>query len=180
MIIEPLTAAAIGHVVYNMRDRDREEIAALGWAASVDLVKRVMLTRYGFVACTDDGTPVAVAAGDEHVPGLIGLTFFATARLPEIGLALSRHIKRTVIPGYFESGMVRRAEARSLEGYDWAARWMRSLGFRDLCVLRRFGKDGEDFILWELIDDDVRQSRSPEASAPSAAPDDRQRGRAHG
>ena len=174
MILEPLRPWAIAQVAYNMRARDREELEALGLALpSSRLAERLAIARYGFVACGEDGTPIAACAGEEHLPGLVGWSFFATARLPEIGLALTRHIRRTFIPTLSEAG-VRRAEARSLKGYDWAARWMRSLGFRDLCVLRRFGAEGQDFILWELTDDDVRKSRSSEAPAASAAPDHRQ------
>ena len=197
MILEPLRPGLIAQVAYNMRARDREELAALGMVVlhgaesflggadttsftttTTQLAERLARARYGFVACADDGSPVAVCAGEENLPGLVGWNFFATARLPEIGLALTRHIRRSFIPILREAG-VRRAEARSLKGYDWAARWMRSLGFRDLCVLKRFGAGGQDFILWELIDDDVwKLSISSSSSATAAAAGHRQRGRA--
>ena len=183
----PLQPGLIALVAYNMRARDRDEMAALGLGLdSTRLAERLALARYGFVACADDSTPIAACAGEEHLPGLVGWSFFATAHLPEIGLALTRHLRRITIPTLCEAG-VRRAEARSLKGYDWAARWMASLGFRDLCVLKRFGAGGQDFILWELTDDDVRKSLlQPEATqaaragaAPTAA-DHRQRGGANG
>ena len=164
MILEPLQPGLIAQVAYNTRSRDRDEIAALGVKLCERRVARLALADFGFVACADDGAPVAVCAGEEHIPGLIGWTFFATARLPEIGLSLTRHIKREFIPSLCKAG-ARRAEARSLVGYEWAARWMASLGFRDLCVLKRFGVDGQDFILWELLDTDVRKSLlQPEAA----------------
>ena len=167
----PLQPGPIAQVAYNMRARDRDEMAALGLGLdSSRLAERLALARYGLVACADDGTPIAACAGEEHLPGLVGWSFFATARLPEIGLALTRHLRRITIPTLCEAG-VRRAEARSLKGYDWAARWMASLGFRDLCVLKRFGAGGQDFILWELTDDDVRKSfLQPEAARAGAAP----------
>ncbi len=153
-----------------------EEAGCNSTTTTSQLAERLALARYGFVACAGDGTPIAVCAGNEHLPGLVGWSFFATARLNEIGLALTRYLRCTFIPTLCEAG-VRRAEARSLKGYDWAARWMRSLGFRDLCVLKRFGAGGQDFILWELTDNDVLRRPEPtRAAAPSAAPDDRQRG----
>ena len=166
MILEPLRPGLIAQVAYNMRARDREEFAALGlvfswmperifcdaplshsgaqsisghsWSgeeagrystephglSTSQLAERLALARYGFVACANDATPIAVCAGEEHLPGLVGWSFFATARLNEIGLALTRHLRRS----------------------------------RDLCVLKRFGAGGQDFILWELTDDDVRKS----------------------
>ncbi len=175
MILAPLRPGPIAHVAYNMRARDREEYDALRLGLrSSHLAERLALARYGFVACADDGTPIAACAGEEHLPGLVGWSFFATARLPEIGLALTRHLRRTYIPTLCEAG-VRRAEARSLKGYDWAARWMAGLGFRDLCILKRFGAEGQDFILWEMTDDDVRRSRSSTPTAPAtSASSDRQ------
>ena len=158
MILQPLQPPLIAQAAYNMRERDRAEMLALGIRpSSPHLTERLARARFGFVACAEDGAPIAVCAGDEHLPGLVGWSFFATARLPEIGLPLTRHIKRVFIPEMLEAG-VRRAEARSMAGYQWAADWMRLLGFRDACALRRFGIAGEDFILWELVDTDVRES----------------------
>lgn len=158
MILEPLLPALIAQVAYNMRTRDKHELAALGLnVESGTLARLLSKSRFGFVACDDHFQPIAVCAGDFQLPGLVGWWFFATARLPEIGLPLTRHIKRDFIPEMLDAG-VRRAEARSMAGYEWAADWMRLLGFRDALLMRRYGCQGQDFILWELTDQDVRKS----------------------
>ena len=40
-------------------------------------------------------------------------------------------------------------------GHDVAARWLRYMGAAEECVLPRYGKDGEDFILFSWTDKSI-------------------------
>jgi RimJ/RimL family protein N-acetyltransferase len=68
-----------------------------------------------------------------------------------VSFALTRWVKRFMIPALKEAGM-HRAEARSLATHTTAHAWMQSLGAKQESVLRQYGRDKQDFILfgWEF------------------------------
>ena len=74
---------------------------------------------------------------------------FATDRLPEIGLPLTRFIKGFMVPSIFSKDVgCLRAECRSMVGHDQAQKWLEAVGFRKEAKLRACGKNGEDFYLY--------------------------------
>jgi hypothetical protein len=75
----------------------------------------------------------------------------ATPRFPAIGKRLTRWSRRVMIPSIVEAGC-HRAEARSLHSHDQAHAWMQSLGAKRESVLRRYGREKQDFHLfvWEF------------------------------
>lgn len=151
MRLEPLSERAVGHIAYNLRQADRDELAAMmDRFDSARIARASVRAPYGFVACSDDGIPVACMGAAPWWPGVYQVGMFATAAWPSVALAVTRHVKQSWIPGIRQAG-VRRAHAFSLASHVEAHRWIELLGGVLEGRLERFGSGGEDFMLyrWE-------------------------------
>lgn len=151
MILAPLSEQAVAHVAYNLRAADREELGAtMSQFDSARIAVASMRATTGFVACLGDGMPAAVVGASLLWPGVAQVGMFATPRWREIAARLSRHVKHEWIPGLRAAG-VRRAHAYSLASHHVAHRWIRWLGGEQEALLRGWGRDGQDFLLfrWE-------------------------------
>lgn len=151
MRLEPLSEGAVGHIAYNLRQTDRDELGAMmSRFDSAVIARAAVKAPYGFVACADDGVPVACVGAAPWWPGVYQVGMFATAAWPSVALAVTRHVKREWIPGIRKAG-VRRAHAFSLASHREGQRWIELLGGVLEGRLARFGVNGEDFMLyrWE-------------------------------
>ena len=148
MIALPLTADAVGHVLFNLRDADRRELDATLWRFdSAMLAEAACLARIGFVAHADDLTPVAVVGAHEEWPGVWRVGAFATPRWPEVGRQVTRFVSRLFHVKLAELG-AHRLHAYSIADHEIAHRWMLRLGARCEATLQGYGKGGEDFKLF--------------------------------
>lgn len=151
MILRPLSEQAVAHIAYNLRQADRNELGAMMDSFDSGRIARAAVrAQHGFVACADDGLPVACMGASLWWPGVYQVGMFATAAWQEIALPLTRHVKQCWIPGIRAAG-VRRAHAFSLASHVEAHRWIELLGGVLEGRLERFGAGGEDFMLyrWE-------------------------------
>lgn len=145
MILLPLTVEAVGHVLFNLREADRRELAATLWRFDSQLLaEATACCRLGFVACADDLTPVAAFGAHETWPGVWQVGMFATPRWPEVAMAATRAIRR-VFHGKMAEVGAHRAHAFSIADHEEAHRWMLRLGARCEATLGGWGKGGEDF-----------------------------------
>lgn len=183
MIIQPLFPDSISHVIYNLRADDRTEFNAMGFDIVPVRYYVGLLTDApaGFVAHDDHGEPIAVCTAHSSPTTTRGITFWSTARFAEIAYPLSAYIKGKFIPSVVAQGAMR-AEVRSLKGLRDTGEWLRWLGFRDVVELPKYGINGETFILWEMLDDDVWQpsrcgvgQQAAAPAAPASGSIDRQR-----
>lgn len=148
MKLLPLARGPVEHIAYNLRQADREELAATCWRLDSALLARTAdACRLGFVAAADDGTPVAAFGATEAWPGVWQVGMFATARWPEVALAATRHARRVLMPAVRDTG-AHRAHAFSLATHTEAHRWLEWLGASRETTLRGWGRGGEDFILF--------------------------------
>ena len=148
MRLLPLIEPAVASVAYNLRQADREELAAtMARFDSSAIAAAAVRVLFGFVAATDDGVPVAAVGANEVWPGVYQVGMFATARWPEVALGTTRHVKRWLMPAIREAG-VHRAHAFSLATHQEAHRWLFWLGARVEARLAGWGKGGEDFLLF--------------------------------
>lgn len=144
-------------VALAMRARDYDEFSALSFTDSREALAEVLAGRYAdrddtFCAYAGDD-PVAVGAMVQSRPGVVTLMFFATDRLNEIGLALTKFITQRLFPAYRASG-THRIECVSLEGYDEVHRWIEVLGLRrEAGPFHGFGKGGEAFVQFAWVAD---------------------------
>jgi hypothetical protein len=104
------------------------------------------------VAKARDGEAVAVGRLVESRPNVVTLAFFATHRLPEIGLPLTRVIKR-LLAEVVAAG-VHRLECISSAEHTEAHRWLALFGLEpEGAAMRGFGKEGEAFISFAWVRD---------------------------
>ena len=144
-------------VAQAMRARDYDEFSALSFAADRAAMAEALADRF---AGKDDtfcayagGQPVAVGAMVMGRPGVVTLMFFATDRLPEIGLALTKFITQRLFPVYRAKG-IHRIECVSLEGYEEVHRWIEVLGLRrEAGPFKGFGRNGEAFVQFAWVAD---------------------------
>lgn len=157
MRIDAPSRAEIRSVALAMRVRDYDEFCALAFADSREALAEVLAHRYGerddtFCAFTGDD-PIAVGAMVQSRPNVVTLMFFATDRLPEIGLALTKFITQRLFPAYRKKG-VHRIECVSLAGYEEVHRWIETLGLRqEAGPFQGFGKNGEAFVQFAWVAD---------------------------
>ena len=150
MRLAPLQLGPVSYVVQLMRAADREEIFALRNDDSPDNLAAEVFLRWGtlgWVAWHDE-FPVAVFGATQLWPRCWMAWMFATDNFPLVGFEVTRFIRRSMIPGLVERGALR-CEARSIIGHTEAHRWLReSLGAIEEARLRRYGRNGEDFLVF--------------------------------
>lgn len=142
----------VSFVAAHMREADRREIwcqwpdrdaATLAWA----------MTRSSPAHCWaafERGSPVAAFGLAEQHPGLWQAWAFGTDRLRRAVPAITRHGFEVIRPDLIARS-ANRVEARSIVGHDIAHRWLESLGARRQCLLQRWGRNGEDFVLYAWV-----------------------------
>jgi hypothetical protein len=149
----PITAAGLRYIVDHLRARDRREIFALRWnddeeqlvaevsAAAGDLWRMWAL----------DGEPVAVNGVVPVRPGVVIAGAFGTARWRSIVKPMTRWSLDYVIPILKQAGY-HRGEAYVLAENTDSRRWIELLGGEVEAVLKGFGRQREDFLLyaWDL------------------------------
>jgi len=151
----PLSPAPLRAVLENLRPADRAELAATLWDFDPAAVAEASATaRFGFVALAADGQPVAACGAAELWPGCYQVGLFATPRWPEVAGAVTRRIRRVLLPALLAAG-ARRAQAMSDARHAAAHRWLRRLGARCEARLQAFGTGGEDFLLFAWTRDRV-------------------------
>ncbi len=144
----PLSPVPLRAVLADLRPADRAELAATLWEFDpAAIVEASAAARFGFVALAGDGQPVAACGAAELWPGCYQVGLFATTRWPEVAAAVTRRIRRDLIPALLAAG-ARRAQAMSDARHAEAHRWLRRLGARCEARLTAFGTGGEDFLLF--------------------------------
>lgn len=151
-LVEP-NLMDVTFICRNMREMDAREIFATRFDDDPDRLAMDIMQRWS-VAWVAKGEvmPIAIVGGVEMWPGMWTAGMFATDDFPQIGLGLTRWVKRRMIPTIQELGL-RRAEAKSIEGHTVAHRWLEALGARREGVPHHnYGKGGETFhtYVWEF------------------------------
>ncbi len=157
MRIDAPSRADITAVALAMRPRDYDEFSALSFADDRAALAATLADRYAnrddtFCAYEDD-EPIAVGAMVQGRPNVVTLMFFATDRLPEIGMALTKFITQRLFPSYRARG-VHRIECVSLAGYEEVHRWIAALGLQpETGPLAGYGRNGEAFVQFAWVSD---------------------------
>ncbi len=153
--LAPVSEIGLRHIVRNLRARDREEIFCTRWDDGFDgLVADCMAvsklpTSYTVLAYVNN-KPVAVLGACEPWPGLWDGWCFGTDDFDKVALFLTKHIHRKMLPLLLARGL-RRMHCRSLASQTATHDWLRSIGASqdDERVLKGWGKNGEDFVMFE-------------------------------
>lgn len=139
-----------------MRDSDYDEFSAVSFTDTREDLAAVLAARYGrshevHVGFGDDGAPICIGGTVQSRPNVITLLFFATDRFPEIGLPITRYIKKQLFPRLRAAG-VHRIEAVSSEDHTDAHAWLKTIGLkRETEPLLNYGKGGEAFLQFSWV-----------------------------
>lgn len=140
-----------GHVraiCCQLREWDRREIFALMYGDDPEDLARVTLAAgpFSWVALRDD-QPVAAIGATPAWPGVWRVWAFGTDDFPRVAFLLTRHVLTVMIPSLRACG-AHRADCLSVVGHTVAQRWLLSLGAFPEAVLKGYGRNGEDFIMF--------------------------------
>ncbi len=113
-----------------MRAADRREVMALrpaGTDPAGPILEAVAADGAWSFCARRGGRAVAVVGAVEMRPALWSVYLVATEDWPAVATAVTRFVRRTLVPGLLAAG-ANRAECRSIEGHRTAHRWLERLG----------------------------------------------------
>lgn len=147
-MIVPLTIEHAIHIAYRMRDSDKQEVMASSRSEYLMDFARECMFFGGYCLLAKDGEPVAMGGIAKQWDGVGNGWLVGTERLTSHMVEISKLIRRELSKPEW-----RRVQAWSHSGHKTAHVWLNRLGFVNAHTLRYFGKQGEDFYLFELIKD---------------------------
>ena len=143
-MITALTLADALYLARQMRDIDVREIMATRADDDADAFAHECAAIGGWVYRDAAGVPVAMGGVLECWPGVGNAWMVATDDIARHGVGLSKLARRVVSDGKYH-----RVQAMSAVFHDVSHAWLEALGFERGALVRQFGKNGEDFILFE-------------------------------
>lgn len=150
-MIKIATLEDVLYVARQMRPHDRAERLALSHGDDPILAATQFLN-HPHLAVTvwkKDGGPVAVIGVVFPHPGVASTIFFATDEFEHVALATTRFIRRKLFPILVNTG-IHRLQVCSMERSFDNWRWILSFGAKQEAVLKHYGKNGENFVLFTL------------------------------
>lgn len=150
-------------VCKRLRPQDRAEVLATHWTDDAnELAQPIAFSQQELSWCIlgMDGEPIALLGANELWPGMWAPWAMATPRFAEIGWALTRFVKRTMIPRMVELGF-NRAECRTLESNVEAQRWLERLGAVRESENPRVGKNNETFYTYVFYPENCGHALRP-------------------
>ena len=170
---QPVTPAALKHIVSNLRPRDRAEIFALRWHDDEDQLVFELCQVAGdlWKLWTLDGEPVAVNGVVPVRPGVVIAGAFGTNKWRSIIRPMTRWSLDFVIP-CLKASNYHRGEAYVLAANTDSRRWIELLGGEVETLLRGYGRQREDFLLyaWDLTRERGQSCVSEAAAAAAVSP----------
>jgi hypothetical protein len=135
------------YIAANMRPEDRREVECqlAQWDASLIALTAMQGPAY---IVELDGNPEAAFGAAEQRVGLWQAWSWGTKRMNRCVPAITRFFYAVLGPHVSEQGAWR-VEARPIAGNELACRWLARLGATRRCELPGYGKNGEDFELWD-------------------------------
>jgi hypothetical protein len=149
--IEFGTVATLSHIAENLRREDFAEIAAMSAAKdpSMFLAAKIMGNASEVYVARREN-PIAAWGYVELWPHVASCFAFGTNDWGLVVGAVTRHVRKYMFPRVIAAGY-HRMECRALACREDVARWVSLLGGEPEAVLRKAGKDGEDFIIYRWI-----------------------------
>ncbi len=142
------------HVAQHMRADDFAEVMATRWNDSrYDFAADCMRLPGPKLAALLDGEPVAMGGVATHHPGCGQAWLVGTEKIGALGLEIA-HVCRRSIRALFAEGGVHRIQAYSAAFHEDAHRWLKAIGLREEARLSRYGKGGEDFLVFGITKGD--------------------------
>ncbi len=114
---------------------------------------------YGKLAIMD-GSPAFTILSDDKIIGIIGGSYFFPG-VAEVYALLSNDIKgnfsfhkavKTIVDGAFEAFKVHRLQMVVRADFLVGQKWAESLGFEAECVMKKYGPNGDDYVLFARVE----------------------------
>lgn len=137
----------LSYIAANLRPEDKAEIDCQHdeWAPAT--LAQTALHGFAYVAELD-GNPEAAFGAGEVREGLWVAWSWGTRRMRRCVPRITQFFYAVLGPDVASRGAWR-VEARPLASNDMAVRWLHRLGATERCHLPGFGKNGEDFLLFD-------------------------------
>lgn len=151
MVVEivPLTGDDALYVARSMRDVDRREISATLWSFTPwDFAVDCTRLPGSAWAALVDGEPVAIGGIALNQPGVGQAWMVGTPKLPLAAVTLTRFCKDVTHRMLTEDSGINRIQAFSAAFHTEAHDWLNAVGLNAAQPLQKYGKEGEDFILF--------------------------------
>lgn len=150
--IEFGSAATLRYIAQHLREQDRIEIAAMSGADDPEqfLAAKVMMSAREVYVALSGGKPAAAWGFVELWPHVGSCFAFGTDDWGLVMHAVTNHVRRYMLPRVIAAGY-HRMECRALACRDDVARWTALLGAEPEALLRRAGKNGEDFMIYRWL-----------------------------
>ncbi|MER8835250.1 hypothetical protein [Mesorhizobium sp. M0909] len=180
--IIPATLRDLSYIAANLRPEDRAEIDCQLDNWSPALLALTSLQGFAYVAELD-GNPEAGFGAAEQRSGLWIAWSWGTRRMRRCVPAITEFFHAVLGPEVAARGAWR-VEARALAANGLALRWLARLGATQRCRLPGYGRNGEDFLLYDWTrsshfgENHVPFSKAAGAEAVAADTDHCRQGRA--
>jgi hypothetical protein len=158
--IIPATLRDLSYIAANLRPEDRAEIDCQLDHWSPALLALTALQGFAYVAELD-GNPEAGFGAAEQRSGLWIAWSWGTRRMRRCVPGITRFFHDVLGPQVAARGAWR-VEARALAENELALRWLGRLGATQRCLLPGYGRNGEDFFLYDW----TRTSQPGESHVP--------------
>lgn len=141
------TLRDLSYIASNLRPEDRREVECQ--LNSWDVAGIALAAMQGPAYIVElDGNPEAAFGACEQRNGLWMAWSWGTHRMNRCVPSITRFFYQVLGPHVSASGAWR-VEARPLAGNELAIRWLKRLGATERCALPRYGKNGEEFLLFD-------------------------------
>lgn len=141
------TLRDLSYIASNLRPEDHAEIDCQldHWTPAILALSALQ----GFAYVVElDGNPEAAFGAAEQRSGLWIAWSWGTRRMWRCVPRITKFFYDTLGPDVAAAGAWR-VEARALAGNDLAVRWLNRLGATERCPLPGYGRNGEDFVLFD-------------------------------
>lgn len=145
--IVPATFDDVYFILRNQREKDRRQSAVGDWYGG-DYEKARELMRFSFLWCfLLDKKPTVFIGGFPVTPTTWRMLLCGTDDTPRVKLSLLRWMKNTMIPVLAKQGATRLEAIAQVEYIESVRLWEAVGGVKE-GTLRRYGANGEDFVMY--------------------------------
>lgn len=148
-MITPLTLDDANIIAFNMREEDVREIMAMRRDEYRHEFAEVCMIWGGWCCKDTRGVPYAMGGVVEHWPGVGTAWMVATEDVSRHGIEVTKAAKVELVT----HKNLHRIQAYSADFHKVSHPWLESLGFKRGHTVRKLGKNGENFILFEIVRD---------------------------
>ncbi|RWB24667.1 hypothetical protein [Mesorhizobium sp.] len=168
--IIPATLRDLSYIAANLRPEDWAEIDCQFDEWSPALLALTALQGFAYVAELD-GNPEAGFGAAEQRGGLWIAWSWGTRRMRRCVPGITEFVHAVLGPKVAARGAWR-VEARALAANELALRWLGRLGATERCRLPGYGRNGEDFLLYDWTRESWNHVPLPKAAGAEAAATD--------